>query len=163
MNALATDIADICMHFQFWLYFWVQHLPSSFDSTEEWLQVKDFLWLLGYPYRPIQIVGRVDGEAAEDGVDDATASVWDKRYCLYRLARVMDRVQELFTALPGCDDVLVPAPEEKSSSPAFVATMHSVACHTNTSKVVGSAAAICENSMLAWRFNILLNFLLNIL
>ena len=24
--------------------------PSAFDSNEEWAEVKDYLWLLGYPY-----------------------------------------------------------------------------------------------------------------
>lgn len=55
--------------------------PTAFDKTEQWLEVKDFLWLIGYPYKPKNI-----GEEQKK----------DKRWCLYRLAKVLDVVQYLF-------------------------------------------------------------------
>lgn len=64
------------------------YLPSSFDTTEEWCDVKDFLWLLGYSYR----LNEGTTEMERDLVD-----VRSRKYLLYRIARTMDKIQRLFT------------------------------------------------------------------
>ena len=55
--------------------------PTSFDKTDQWLEIKDFLWLIGYPYKP-----KSTGDEMQK----------DKRWCLYRIAKVMDVIQYLF-------------------------------------------------------------------
>jgi hypothetical protein len=58
------------------------NLPDAFDHVEDWHETKDYLWLLGYPYRY--------GTTGND-------SVADKRYILYKLAVIMNDTQVLFT------------------------------------------------------------------
>lgn len=52
------------------------YLPTSFDTTLEWCEVKDFFWLLAQPYRDYR---------------------QDKRSFLYDLAKSMDSIQHTFT------------------------------------------------------------------
>jgi len=53
------------------------HTPTTFDTTEEWMNVRDYLWLLGQPYsraNPIQ----------------------DKRVLLKSLGKTMDEMHRIF-------------------------------------------------------------------
>jgi hypothetical protein len=53
--------------------------PTLFEATKDWIEVKDFLFLLGYPYRDCDIYVR------------------DKRKLLYLIAKCMDVSQIIFT------------------------------------------------------------------
>ena len=53
--------------------------PTLFEATKDWIEVKDFLFLLGHPYREIDIYMR------------------DKRKLLYLIAKCMDVAHIIFT------------------------------------------------------------------
>lgn len=95
------------------------HTPSTFDSNEEWAEVKDYLWLLGYPYCKIfaaeqaKLAGPQHGlrggmmstnnlwNAQVPGTMHRTASavnvdIQDPRAKLHSLACIMDETQETF-------------------------------------------------------------------
>lgn len=74
------------------------YLPTAFDTTEEWNEVKDLLWLLGYPHKPqssTESALQQDSLAVYSGYTQ-TPDV-DKRYYLHRLAVVMNKLQDAFT------------------------------------------------------------------
>ena len=60
------------------------HTPSTFDTTEEWEGVKDYLWLLGYPYSKSAIVSQrqewnrqlAQGKGVTDGAN--TNNLWGR-------------------------------------------------------------------------------------
>lgn len=95
------------------------HTPSAFDSVEEWAEVRDYLWLLGYPYSKAfateqakqhqhslrgagamstnnlwnaQVPGTVHRTASLPSVD-----IQDPRATLHSLAELMAETQETFS------------------------------------------------------------------
>ncbi len=54
-------------------------LPTLFEATKDWIEVKDFLFLLGHPYR------------------DTNIHMREKRKLLYLIAKCMDVAQIIFT------------------------------------------------------------------
>ena len=98
------------------------HTPSAFDTTDEWESVKDYLWLLGYPYsktfiahqqqeRQQQLAQRrgmtphrastnnLWAGAAEEQHGELSASataITDPRATLHSLAILMNDTQETF-------------------------------------------------------------------
>lgn len=90
------------------------YLPTAFDTTEEWNEIKDFLWLLGYNHKPSpQKLSEHHSLQADSLVETSghhldstwsqltTAVAPDKRYYLFRLAVVMNRIQGAFTDEDG--------------------------------------------------------------
>eukprot|EP01034_Spumella_vulgaris_P021270 gene21270-27293_t len=78
--------------------------PTSFDSTAEFCETKDFLWLLGRPYKKGKVqTGGEEGvephvDLEESVVDGGGGGETDKRYFLHLLARTMDELQRIFTS-----------------------------------------------------------------
>lgn len=75
------------------------HPPTSFDTTHQFCVIKDFLWLIGYPYKPSS-----PPSAVNDIVSHNTSTLplknfvpQDKRYCLYKIAKVMDLAHLYFS------------------------------------------------------------------
>jgi ankyrin repeat protein len=57
------------------------HTPTAFDLTDEWICIRDYLWLLGYPYK------KSKGHNGDS----------DKRVVLKALATTMDEMHRIFT------------------------------------------------------------------
>jgi hypothetical protein len=64
------------------------YVPTAFDSTDEWIEVKDYLWMLGYPYQEKSTISE-----SKDGM----ASVEDARAKLYKISNIMDDMQRVFS------------------------------------------------------------------
>eukprot|EP00606_Chrysophyceae_sp_TOSAG23-5_P000473 GSChrysophyteH2.ASY1.ANO1.1523.1 assembled CDS len=56
------------------------HTPTAFDISDEWIGVRDYLWLLGYPYK-----------------QNNKSRVKDKRLALKALSHSMDEMHRIFT------------------------------------------------------------------
>lgn len=88
------------------------HPPTLFDNTFEWIEVKDFLWLIGQPYnKKINYNSSlIDNKSYLDGTSTISFNLntismvsfnmpfveKDKRQCLYNLAKVMDIAHRIF-------------------------------------------------------------------
>jgi ankyrin repeat protein len=90
------------------------HTPSAFDSNDEWAEVRDYLWLLGYPYskafaaaNPRQPLQRGGGRGSTNNLwntqqqmqansNSNHASMRDPRSKLYNISVIMNDVQEVF-------------------------------------------------------------------
>jgi hypothetical protein len=80
------------------------YVPSAFDSTDDWNEIKDFLWLLGYQYKPLKSQEEIFGDAHSvhselshyTGGGHAPVTE-DRRYYLYKLAVTMNNIQSTFT------------------------------------------------------------------
>jgi hypothetical protein len=90
------------------------HPPTNFDNTFEWIEIKDFLWLIGQPYNKKKNYNAslVDDQSKSYLNDNSTISLnlntvsmvsfnmpfieKDKRECLYNIAKVMDIAHRIF-------------------------------------------------------------------
>jgi hypothetical protein len=106
------------------------NVPNAFDHVEDWHEVKDYLWLLGYPY-----------ENQAQNPEEYSRYLPDKRYILHKVANQMDEAQRLFTE-PVEDDCESGAeneePESLANSPA--------ALDTTPRRSIGAASSKNRNS-----------------
>lgn len=71
--------------------------PSAFDHTDEWCEVKDFLWLLGYPHRILSAAQVAAGhEDSQQNNNQNNNYQVEKRSILYNMGVAMDNLQKVY-------------------------------------------------------------------